>query len=149
MSAHQTVARVMLTIPKTLNLSATVDIARAALADDHVHMLLLVDDGKLFGTITAGDLVSADDPDSPAVAFSSLRGRIVRPDQQASVVQASMIATGRRRLAVVDEDLRLHGLLSLKRTLAGFCTDEGVRARAAERADIPQVSDRRAATGGR
>ena len=37
-----------------------------------------------------------------------------------------MITTGIRRLAVVDGDLRLLGLLCLKASRTGFCSDEGV-----------------------
>jgi CBS domain-containing protein len=136
MRTDRTVDQVMVTIPKTLDASSTVSTVRAALANDHVHMVLLVDGRRLLGTVTAADLASAVDPDSPAVAFSSLRGRIVQPGRPVRVVMASMVATGRRRLAVVDDDHRLLGLLCLKRTLDGFCTDDGVRARAAERAQM-------------
>ena len=37
------------------------------------------------------------------------------------------------RLAVIDEECRLLGLLCLKRTRLGFCSDADVQARAAER----------------
>lgn len=41
-----------------------------------------------------------------------------------------MVRLGQRRLAVVDADNRLLGLLCLKRDLSGFCTDSGFNARA-------------------
>jgi len=41
-----------------------------------------------------------------------------------------MIATGRRRAAVTSADGRLLGLLCLKASQAGFCSDQDVRARA-------------------
>ena len=42
----------------------------------------------------------------------------------------AMLAAGGRRLAVVDHRLRLLGLLCLKRSGLGFCSDRDVAARA-------------------
>jgi CBS domain-containing protein len=42
-----------------------------------------------------------------------------------------MLAWGRRRLAVVDRDGKLQGLLCLKRSWSGFCSNRDVRARSA------------------
>lgn len=50
-------------------------------------------------------------------------------------VRQKMIATGRRRVAVTSADGRLLGLLCLKASRAGFCSDADVRARALDRAD--------------
>jgi hypothetical protein len=50
--------------------------------------------------------------------------------------------TRRVRLAVVDDDGVLTGLLCLKRKLTGFCTDADVAARAAERATAPTARGR-------
>ena len=46
----------------------------------------------------------------------------------------------RRRLAVVDEDGSLAGLLCLRRDGRGFCTDEGIRARVAARTSRAEPS---------
>jgi hypothetical protein len=46
-----------------------------------------------------------------------------------------MTATGRRRAAVTSADGRLLGLLCLKVSRAGFCSDQDVRARALGEAD--------------
>ena len=46
---------------------------------------------------------------------------------------------GTRRLAVVDDDGDLLGLLCLKRTLDGFCSDADVRARALEHGGLHQI----------
>lgn len=44
-------------------------------------------------------------------------------------VHEAMTRAGQRRLAVIDDDSqRLLGLLCLKRSRTGFCTDEGVAA---------------------
>ena len=48
---------VMLTEPKTLPACASVDDARAVLAGDHVHMVLLTQGATLLGTLTGADLV--------------------------------------------------------------------------------------------
>ena len=45
----------------------------------------------------------------------------------------AMQASGDRRLAVVEDDGRLLGLLCLKRSGDGFCTDAGVAERRAAR----------------
>jgi hypothetical protein len=50
-----------------------------------------------------------------------------------------MRAQSTRRLAVVDGTGRLVGLLCLKRTLDGFCSDADVRARAVERGGVHQI----------
>lgn len=47
------------------------------------------------------------------------------------------LARGLRRLAVVDEAGRLEGLLCLKRTATGFCSDRDVASRARERPSAP------------
>jgi hypothetical protein len=46
----------------------------------------------------------------------------------------AMIASGQRRAAVVSPDGRLLGLLCLKASGTGFCSDQDVRARALDRA---------------
>jgi hypothetical protein len=43
------------------------------------------------------------------------------------------VEQGRRRLAVTDEAGRLLGLLCLKKDGTGYCSDDGIRERAAER----------------
>jgi hypothetical protein len=48
------------------------------------------------------------------------------------VAWLAMTATGQRRNAVISEDGRLLGLLCLKASQAGFCSDEDVADRARE-----------------
>lgn len=98
------------------------------------HMLLLVRDGTLLGTLTRDDIEGAD-PGSPALGHASLDGRTVSPDASLAFTHEAMCARGIRRLAVTDDRGRLLGLLCLKRSLRGFCTDEGVAALRAERAN--------------
>lgn len=50
------VSDVMLRRPKVLDAQATVDEARVALANDHVHMVLLSQGSTLVGTLVRADL---------------------------------------------------------------------------------------------
>lgn len=122
------VAAAMLHTPKTCGPATTVGQARAAFADDHVHALLVVDDGRLLAVVERADL-----PGRPAAApvwhVGGLTGRTVGPDADLFAVRNRLRASGRRRLAVVDGQGRLLGLLCLKRSGVGFCSDAGVRAR--------------------
>jgi len=59
-----------------------------------------------------------------------LAGRTVGPHAELDTTRQWMRSRQRRRLAVVDDDARLLGLLCLKRSGQGFCTDAGVLERA-------------------
>lgn len=128
-----TVAGAMITAPKTLGVAASIADARQALADPHVHMLLLTSDGILRGTLVRDDLRHDLDPRRPAVSLATLAGRTIDPgrslDDAALVLDRSMA----RRLAVTDHTGRLLGLLCLNRTRQRFCTDADVLARGPSR----------------
>ncbi|WP_435746166.1 CBS domain-containing protein [Nocardioides sp. SYSU DS0663] len=128
-----TVADVMVRRPWVLPGTATVGEARGALQDGHVHMALLVEDGRLRGTLTRSDLPAPAADGEPAAPFARLDGRIVAADVPAEEVRRGMVEAGIRRLAVVDADGGLVGLLCLKRRLTGFCSDDDVTERQAER----------------
>jgi CBS domain-containing protein len=121
---------VMISTSKTLPARASLDTARAVMADDHVHMVLLTDGDKLCGTLVRADLPPAGFGDDPALRWAVLRGRTVPPDTPVALVQARLIRTKMRRLAVVDADRTLLGLVCLKRSRSGFCSDADVAARA-------------------
>jgi CBS-domain-containing membrane protein len=102
-------------------------------ADDHVHMALVVDDdGRLLTAVERPDLAGAD-PTAPATGVGTLEGRTALAGDALDDVWAELRASGRRRLAVVDERGRVVGLLCLKHHGRGFCSDEDVRDRAAGR----------------
>ncbi|GAA1903412.1 hypothetical protein GCM10009737_00010 [Nocardioides lentus] len=124
------VADVMVTDPKRLPATATAGRARAVLDDGHVHMVLLVDGDRLAGTVVRDDLEAVAD-DRPALGVARLAGRTVDPTVPADAALAELQARGQRRLAVVDADGRLLGLLCLKRRRTGFCSDADVADRAA------------------
>ncbi|NGN91838.1 CBS domain-containing protein [Nocardioides sp. KC13] len=122
-----------MSIPKTLPHDASIEAAREVLEDAHVHMVLLTRGGELVGTITRDDLPDDCRSPGPALSIAVLQGRTVAPTETVAEVRGRMLARKQRRLAVVDDDHQLLGLLCLKRDHSGFCSDQGVRARAAER----------------
>ena len=108
--AGRTVGEVVVRMPKTLPASVSVGVARAALEDDHVHMLLLTDDGRLLGTLVRSDLAAAGDDAAPALGRAVMVGRTIAADVPAQDARQLLVGSGRRRLAVVDHDGRLLGL---------------------------------------
>lgn len=127
----------MLGAPIVLAASAPLDEARRVLSSSHVHMVLVTQTGRLgeplLGTLVRDDLPPVDVPGGgPALDHSRLEGRTVDAGLDAETVRAAMHAAGERRHAVVDHG-RLVGLLCLKRSGLGFCSDEGVAARRAAR----------------
>ena len=143
------VGDVMLRHPKVLDAQATVDEARAALANDHVHMVLLSQGSTLVGTLVRADLpppIQRSDQRSvegsgPALPWSTLRNRTVPSATSADAARELLIARGLRRLAVVDHDGTLLGLMCLKRSRTGFCSDEDVASRARSRVLSRQAAD--------
>ena len=128
----RTAGDVMVRLPKTLPVDTTVAQARACFADDHVHMLLLTESWHLVGTLVRDDLRDDFDGDGLVLSHSRLSGRTVAADTPAEQIRARLLAFGQRRLAVVDDDGVLLGLVCLKRRRTGFCSDADVAARAAE-----------------
>ena len=121
---------IMVTVPKTLGQDALIAQVRAELEDDHVHMVLVVDSGgRLVTTIERDDLDPGTDDCSLASRWGGLEGRTVQAKTPVPTIDR-MLSTGRRRLAVVDDDRRLRGLVCLKRSRSGYCSDEDLRARA-------------------
>jgi CBS domain-containing protein len=66
----------------------------------------------------------------PAAPLGRLAGRTVPPEASLAEVRRAMTAAGRRRAAVTSAGGRLLGLLCLKASQEGFCSDLDVRARA-------------------
>ncbi|WP_338597190.1 CBS domain-containing protein [Saccharopolyspora sp. SCSIO 74807] len=127
-----TVADAMLHAPKVCGSATTVAQAREIFEDDHVHAVLVVDGGRLLAVVERPD-ISSMSPQVPAWLSGRLQGRVVRPDADLDAAWSVMTANQRRRLAVIDDQGMLRGLLCLKRTGLGFCSDADVEARASER----------------
>lgn len=126
------VADAMLHAPTVSAPAATVGELRRLFTDDHVHAALLVDATRLVAVLDRGDLLGAAEGDA-AAGLAPLAGRTVGPAEDLERVRLRMVAQGIRRLAVVDDGGALLGLLCLKRSGSGFCSDDDVAARAAER----------------
>jgi CBS domain-containing protein len=129
----RTVVDAMLRAPRTCAPATTVAQVRQVFADDHIHAVLVVDDARLLAVVERADLEAAA-PASLARDAGSLDGRVIGPDVDVEEVRLAMLAHRHRRLAVVDDEGELLGLLCLKRSGTGFCSDADVAARAADRA---------------
>jgi CBS-domain-containing membrane protein len=127
------VANAMVTICKTHGPETRLTEIRRLFNDDHVHMALIVaSDGQLLTTIERADLREAIPGSIPARHLGTIADRVISPHQSLEYAMAALKWGHRRRLAVIDDSGRLLGLLCLKRHGDGFCSDEGVRQRAAE-----------------
>jgi CBS domain-containing protein len=133
--------------PTIMSASATVGDVRRFLAGEHVHLALVVaEDGTLLTSVNHDDLCDrADLPDhAPAVLMGTLEGRTVPADLPRPRLTTLLLESGSRRMAVVSTDGRLLGLVCLKRSGHGFCTDEGVherrRARKGERSGTADLA---------
>jgi CBS domain-containing protein len=126
----RTAGEVMLTTPIRHPLSATVGEIQDFLRDDHVHAALIVSPaGHLEAVVERDDITGCQALDAAAAPLGRLAGRTVPAGVSVAEVRRAMTATGRRRAAVTTADGRLLGLLCLKASRAGFCSDQDVRAR--------------------
>jgi predicted transcriptional regulator len=132
------VADAMLTTPKVFGRDVTVAEARHAFSDDHVHALLVVQDGVLLSVLERTDLRAGISDDKPASRLGSLAGRTVDPHADLEQVRSWMVVGQCRRLAVVDINLHLLGLLCMKRSYRGFCSNADIRARASDPVPRPR-----------
>jgi CBS domain-containing protein len=127
-----TVADAMVTAPKVCGVTTTVGDLRALFDDEHVHAALVVERCTLLVVVERADIERLDDG-APARTVGRMAGRVVAPTAPLATVHREMMAQGRRRLAVVDDHGRLLGLLCLKHSGTGFCSDVDVCSRADER----------------
>jgi hypothetical protein len=133
----RTAAEAMLTTPARHRLSATVREMRDFFRDDHVHAALIVSPaGHLEAVVERDDIGGCQAADAAAAPLGRLAGRTVPAGASLAEVHRAMTATGRRRAAVISDDGWLLGLLCLKASRAGFCSDQDVRARARGEADL-------------
>jgi hypothetical protein len=110
---------------------------RRFLAGAHVHLALVVDqDGRLLTTLVREDLSGRADEDL-ATDAGTLSGRTVPAGLPVDLLPDPMLAAGARRLAVVDAAGMLVGLVCLKRSGSGYCSDEGIRSKRTAAATSP------------
>ncbi|MGB6580310.1 MAG: CBS domain-containing protein [Streptosporangiaceae bacterium] len=137
----RTAAEVMLTTPERHSLSVTVGEIRDFFRDDHVHAALIVSpSGYLEAVVERDDIAGCQAPDAAAAPLGRLAGRTVPAGASVADVRRAMTTAGRRRAAVTSADGRLLGLLCLKASRAGFCSDQDVRARALGETDPAAVA---------
>ena len=130
----RTVAQAMLTAPDWHLPSATVREIQEFFRDDHVHAALIVSPaGYLEAVIERDDISACRALDSAAAPLGQLMGRTISPGISLAEAHQAMAMSSRRRAAVTSADGRLLGLLCLKASQAGFCSDQDVRARALNR----------------
>jgi CBS domain-containing protein len=106
--------------------ATTVGQLRTFFDDDHVHIALLVDDGRLVGAVAPEDLADTIGDGAPALQLGTLAWRTVGPEMPLAEAKETLLASGCRRLAVVRDDGALLGLLCLKASGRGFCSDADV-----------------------
>jgi CBS-domain-containing membrane protein len=130
----RTVRDVMLRAPEVIDTTATVADLHAFFDDDHLHTALVVDaSGRLLTVVERTDLQSHELTEA-ATDLGRLADRTLAADTDLPEAWLLMRRSGRRRLAVVDPHTHLLlGLLCLKRSGLGFCTDAGVAERRAAR----------------
>jgi len=126
------VAQAMVANPKVLGPGVSRSDLDQLFADDHVHAALVIDHGRLITVIQRTDLEDSL-PDADPCSLGTLTGRVVAPDAPLAAVHARMRQEQQRRLAVIDQSGRLLGLLCLKKSGTGFCSDADVQSRALER----------------
>jgi CBS domain-containing protein len=119
----------MVTCPTTHGPSATVGQLRAFFVDSHKHAAVLVDQSVLVGVVERRDLTTKLGDGAPARTIATLDGRTVCPTASADDALAAMRRDGCRRLAVVSGGGQLLGLLCLKASGIGFCSDADVASR--------------------
>jgi hypothetical protein len=122
----------MITAPKTHQHDATIETIRAALADPHVHMILLTRHGVLHGTLVRDDIPTAAPNQRLALELAHLRDRTIAATENLDAIWQRLDTSGQRRIAVVDDANTLLGLVCLKRDRTGFCTDDNLRSRTLE-----------------
>lgn len=119
--AGSTVADVMHTSFAALPATATVRDARAWFAGSASRRLALItdDDGHYLGSLTLADIAGDVAANEPAEQFSQ-HARTLSPSQTAAAGRDELLATDVRRVAVVDHDGRLVGVLALTRDAQRF-----------------------------
>jgi CBS domain-containing protein len=136
----RTAAEAMLTAPARHPLSATAGEIRDFFRDDHVHAALVVSPaGFLEAVVERDDIAGCQALDAAAAPLGRLAGRTVPAEASLAEVRQAMTATARRRAAVTSSDGRLLGLLCLKASRTGFCSEQDIRARALGGAADPAV----------
>ena len=122
-AAILTVGEVMISRPKTLPSTATVADARRLFENPSVRTALVVEDGRYAGELTREDVDGEDDDAAVAALASTCHRAPRRTTTPSPSALERMDAAGTDRLAVVDPDGTLRGLVCLSRSHGQLCTD--------------------------
>lgn len=109
----------MLADPKTLAGDASVADVRAVLANPKVQMVLLADDRRFVGSVTAIPDDAGDEEQAAVYAESS--PETIAPTASADEAWTRALESPHRRVIVLDEERTLLGLLCLNHKRTGFC----------------------------
>jgi CBS domain-containing protein len=120
-AAVLTVGEVMISRPKTLPVTATIADARAMFENPSVRTALVVDDGRYAGELTRADVEGKDDA-AGLGELAATTATVAQTDTVAAALER-MDAAGTDRLAVVEPDGTLRGLVCLSRSHGHLCTD--------------------------
>jgi hypothetical protein len=105
----------------TIGSGSTIADARAYFAaSTSRRSAFVVDGGRYLGALTPDDLPTDGDPSAPALPLARA-GVTVRADEPASVGRDLALASPSRRIAVIDADQRLLGVVAVNRTGEWFC----------------------------
>lgn len=138
-----TVSEAMLSVPWTHSPAATVGEMTGFFKDQHVHAALIINTaGYLVTVVERSDIALDAAPHVPAVQLGRLDGRTVQAAASLTEARQAMLDARRRRVAVISPSGRLLGLLCLKVSSIGFCSDQDVL----ERSRDPGSSDCASAT---
>jgi CBS-domain-containing membrane protein len=89
-------------------------------ASSHRKIAVLADDRRYVGSVTRDDLAGDVDPLRPAADIAS-PGPTVPPEAPAHEAHRVATATPALRVAVVDQEGTLLGVVGITEDLAGFC----------------------------
>lgn len=120
------VSEAMLADPTVFDPSILVGRLRELFENRHVHMVLLVERGRLISAVERSDLDRPWPAYTTGSTIGTLRGRTIAPDVPLAEARRLLDLSGGRRLAVIGNDGELLGLLCLKSSRAGFCSAEDV-----------------------
>ena len=83
------------------------------------RMAILAEDGRYVGSLTPADLTGEVDLERPAAEVAK-RGPTIAPEASARAGEELALSTAARRVAVVDGDGRLLGIVSVTGDLTAF-----------------------------
>jgi CBS domain-containing protein len=121
-AAVMTVAEIMISRPKTLPATATVADARKLFENPSVRTALVAEGSRYAGELTRADIEGEDDAVPISTVSAPAAGTVVQTETVAAALER-MDAAGTDRLAVVDPDGTLRGLVCLSRSHGHLCTD--------------------------